>query len=62
VLDTTTDRWVRLPVIPDGGYRGHTIVAAGTKLVAIGGVDWTSQMGAADLSDGTWIWSPATTS
>jgi hypothetical protein len=61
VLDTTTDRWVRLPVIPDGGYRGHTIVAAGTKLVAFGGVDWTSQM-EADLSNGTWIWSPATTS
>lgn len=60
VLDTTADRWLRLPVIPDDGGNSHTIVAAGTDLVAFGGVDWTSEV-KVELSNSTWIWAPPTT-
>lgn len=59
VFDVTFDRWVQLPVLPDGGFASHTIVAAGTDLVAFSGVRWQGME--PELSNQTWVWSPPLT-
>ncbi|MFK3985202.1 hypothetical protein ACI2K4_33115 [Micromonospora sp. NPDC050397] len=55
LLDTTTQRWVRVPDAPDPEPTGHTLVAAGTEMLLFGG-------GRHDRPGGTllnevWVWS-----
>lgn len=57
VLDVAADRWVRLPAVPDRVDSGRTVLAAGTDLVAFGGVHWTSDA-EPELTHRTWLWSP----
>jgi hypothetical protein len=59
VLDAATGQWVRLPAIPDSGVTSRTVVAAGTDLVAFGGVAWDGGGSEPHLSNRTWTWRPA---
>jgi hypothetical protein len=60
VLDVNANRWVGLPGVPDIAFESsHTVVAAGTDLVAFGGVYWASMV-EPELTNQLWIWSPTT--
>lgn len=61
VLDTATDRWLRIPEInePKGYVQARTVVAAGRDLFLFGGARFGDTEGfGGDLLNEAWIWSP----
>ncbi|HEX6076373.1 MAG TPA: hypothetical protein VFZ32_14060 [Micromonosporaceae bacterium] len=58
VLDTATDRWIRIPEInePNGYVQGRTVVSAGRDLFLFGGARFAGTE--ADLLNEAWTWSP----
>lgn len=61
VLNTATDRWLRLPEInePNGYEQGRTVVAAGRDLFVFGGARFAdTEAFRGDLLNEAWTWSP----
>jgi hypothetical protein len=56
VLDTTSDRWLRVPERDDGGVYDASVTAAGEGLVVVGGQRWEGSDG--ELVVDTWVWRP----
>jgi len=61
VLDTATDRWIRIPRIiePPGYVQSRTVVSAGRDLFVFGGARFGDAEGfKGELLNEAWIWSP----
>jgi hypothetical protein len=61
VLDTATDRWIRIPRImePPGYVQSRTVVSAGRDLFLFGGARFGDAEGfRGDLLNEVWTWSP----
>ncbi|WP_144127330.1 hypothetical protein [Catellatospora sichuanensis] len=57
VLNAATGRWSVLPPLTKDEVTGHTVVAAGNRLLVFGGARWPEQT-RAELSAQTWLWAP----
>ncbi len=58
VLDTTTGTWQAVPALPGGDTRGHTVVAAGIRMLVFGGARPRLSQDSAELLNTTWLWTP----